>query len=90
MCQIRLETCNLSVAIKYCSKIITLALGKGISPVLKQKMTTNLRASADTTVVAAERNTLLMLDDILQESDSPPQRHTLDGVGGFSRILCKK
>ena len=70
--------------------IITLALGKGISPVLKQKMTTNLRASADTTVVAAEWDTLLMLDNILQESDSPPQRHTLDGVGGFSRVLCKK
>ena len=50
---------------------------------------TDLRASADTSVEAAERNTLCLLDDILEESDGSPQRHALDGVGGFPRVLSK-
>jgi len=46
-----------------------------------------LAASANTTIEAAERDTFLLVDNVLEEGNGSPQRHTLDRVGCFPRVL---
>lgn len=46
-----------------------------------------LRASAHSSVVAAEWHALLLLHDVLQEALGTTQRHALDGVSSLERVL---
>ncbi len=46
-----------------------------------------LSVSADTTGKTAERNDLLLGDDVLQVGDGPVEVHFLDGLGSLTRVL---
>lgn len=49
-----------------------------------------LGASTDSTVEATERNALLVVGHVLQETLSTTQRHMLDGLGSFMGVLFRK
>ena len=46
--------------------------------------------SANTTIVAAERNDLLLFDDVLQESGGLANVHVLDGLSCLAGVLQSK
>jgi hypothetical protein len=46
-----------------------------------------LRAAADAAVEAPERHTLLLHGHVLQEFERTPQRHLLNSLGRFPRVL---
>lgn len=58
-------------------------------PALSGSPLLGLRAAADAAVETPERHALLLHGHVLQELERPPQRHLLDGLGRFSRVLNK-